>query len=229
MKCGLLILLVSMLPAVSIAGNAMLDTDRLLVDDPLTAESWDAHWKVLVGDWGWEGDSLKGVENPEQNHHAGAGRIEDMTSGILELEFRMDDSRQVQFGYDYYTEEKKDHLMRASIEATGLSVRAGKGWAKDTSMKSIGEKVPMTFESGRWYKGKIEFHKDNLIVHINDRMVFYGIASISQEVPKNRITLTARGTASFRNVKLWSGELKSNWERTRKSLAKKFPSIKEGS
>lgn len=227
MKCGLLTLLVSAFSTGLLADNVMLDANRLLVDDPLTAETWEAHWGVLVGTWKWEGDSIKGIEIPEQNHHAGAGRIEDMTSGILELEFRLDDSRQLQFGYDYYTEKKKDHLMRATIEPTGLSVGAGKGWAKETKKKSIGEKVPMTFEPGRWYKGKIEFHKDHLIVHINDRMVFYGVALISQEVPKNRITLTARGTASFRNGKLWSGKLKSDWEKTRKSLAKKFPPVKE--
>lgn len=36
-------------------------------------------------------------------------------------------------------------------------------------------------------------------------------------------------TASFRNVKLWSGELKSNWERTRKSLAREFPAVEADS
>jgi len=217
--------LLSTLPVGLIAGNVMLDTKELLVEDPLTAETWEAHWKVLVGTWGWQGDALKGVEISEQNHHAGAGRIEDMTSGILEVEFRMDASRQLQFGYDYYTDAKKDHLMRASIVPTGLAVRAGKGWAKETRMKPVGEKVPMSFEPGKWYKGKIEFHKDHLIVHIDDHLVFYGVALISQEVPKNRITLTARGTASFRNVKLWSGEVKKDWKHTRKSLAKRFPPV----
>lgn len=225
LKCVLLFLLVSLISVN--AENVMLKTTKLLVDDPLTEETWKAHWKGLRGAWKWEGDSIKGIEIPEQNHHAGAGRIEDMESGVLELEFRMDDSRQLQFGYDYLTKEKKDHMMRASIDAKGLSVRAGKGWGKETRMKSIGKRVNMTFEPGKWYKGKIEFHKDHLIVHINDQMLFYGVALISQEAPKNRITLTARGTASFRNVKLWSGELKSDWEKTQKSLAKKFPPAPE--
>lgn len=226
MKFSLPLLLLSLFCANLHAENVMIKTDKLLVDDPLTAETWEAHWKVLVGTWKWEGDSIKGIEIPAQNHHAGAGRIEPMTAGVLEVEFRMDDSRNLQFGYDYYTDEKKDHLMRASIEPDGLSVRAGKGWAKETTMKSIGQKVPMTFEPGKWYKGRIEFNKDHLIVHIDDQMVFYGVSLISQEVPKNRITLTARGTASFRNVKLWSGEPKANWEKTRNSLAKKFESSK---
>jgi hypothetical protein len=226
MKSGLPLLILSLFCANLHAENVMIKTDKLLVDDPLTAESWDAHWKVLVGTWKWQGDSIKGIEILEQNHHAGAGRIEPMTSGVLEVEFRMDDSRQLQFGYDYYTEEKKDHMMRAVIEPDGLSVRAGKGWAKETQMKSIGSKIPMTFEPGKWYSGKIEFNKDHLIVHIDNKMVFYGVALISQEAPKNRITLTARGTASFRNVKLWSGEPKGNWKKTQKSLAKKFGSSK---
>ncbi|MCM8527000.1 MAG: DUF1080 domain-containing protein [Lentisphaeraceae bacterium] len=225
MKCVLLFLLVSLISVN--AENVMLKTTKLLVDDPMTEETWKAHWKGLRGTWKWEGDSIKGIEIPEQNHHAGAGRIEDMESGVLELEFRMDDSRQLQFGYDYLTKEKKDHMMRASIDAKGLSVRAGKGWGKETRMKSIGKRVNMTFEPGKWYKGKIEFHKDHLIVHINDQMLFYGVALISQEAPKNRITLTARGTASFRNVKLWSGELKSDWGKTQKSLANKFPPAPE--
>lgn len=225
-KCVLLFLLVSMLSANVLAENVMLKTTKLLVDDKLTEESWKAHWKGLMGIWKWEGDSIKGIERPEQNHHAGAGRIENMKSGVLELEFRMDESRLLQFGYDYYSKEKKDHMMRASIDAKGLSVRAGKGWAKETRMKPVGKKVKMTFEPGKWYKGKIEFHKDHLIVHINDQMMFYGVALISQEAPKNRITLTARGTASFRNVKLWSGKLKSDWDKTQKSLAKKFPPAK---
>ncbi|MCB1123943.1 MAG: hypothetical protein KJT03_20485, partial [Verrucomicrobiae bacterium] len=66
----------------------------------------------------------------------------------------------------------------------------------------------------------------HLIVHINNQMAFYGVALISQEAPKNRITLTARGTASFRNVKLWSGKPKAHWEEIQKALAKQFPSEK---
>ena len=208
------------------AKNVMIQMDKLLVEDPLTAETWEAHWKPLVGTWKWEEDAIKGIEILEQKHHAGAGRIEPMTSGVLELEFRMDDSRQLQFGYDYYTEEKKDHMMRAVIEPDGLSVRAGKGWAKETKMQYVGTKIPMTFEPGKWYHGKIEFHKDHLIVHIDDQMLFYGVALISQEASKNRITLTARGTASFRNVKLYSGKPKANWDKREKALAKKFPTAK---
>lgn len=222
MKCELLVWLISLFFVSVSAENVMLNSEKLLVDDPLTAETWETHWKPLVGTWKWDGDSIKSVEILEQNHHAGAGRIEPMTSGVLELEFRMDDSRQLQFGYDYYTEEKKDHMMRAVIEPNGLSARAGKGWAKETEMKYFGTKVPMTFQPGQWYHGKIEFHKDHLIVHINNKMVFYGVALISQEAPKNRITLTARGTASYRNLKLWSGTPKPNWEKTRKTLARKF-------
>ncbi|MCB1120666.1 MAG: hypothetical protein KJT03_03890, partial [Verrucomicrobiae bacterium] len=54
------------------AKNVMIQTDKLLVEDPLTAETWESHWKPLVGTWKWEGNSIKGIEILEQNHHAGA-------------------------------------------------------------------------------------------------------------------------------------------------------------
>lgn len=221
-KCVLLFLFVSMLAVSVVAENKMLKATKLVIDDPLTEETWNKHWKRAMGFWKWEGDSIKGIEDPKQNHHAGAGRIESMQSAIIEVEFRLDDSKKIQFGTDYLTKDKKDHLLRVSIDANGLAVRAGKGWGKTTSMKPVGKKVKMKFESGKWYKGRVEFHKQEVLVHINDKFVFYGTAQVNQDVEKNRVALTAKGTASFRNVKMWHGELKSDWDKTQKSLAKKF-------
>lgn len=217
-KSILLLLLLSLSAA---AENKMLNETKLLIDDPLTEETWNKHWKKAMGFWKWEGDSIKGIEDPKQNHHAGAGRIESMQSAIIEVEFRMDDSTKVQFGTDYLTDDKKDHLLRVSIDASGLSVRAGSGWGKTTSMKPVGKKVKMKFEPGKWYKGRVEFHKQDVVVHIDDKFVFYGTATVNQDVEKNRVALTAKGTASFRNVKVWSGELKDNWDKAKKSLAAK--------
>ena len=220
MKCVLLSLLVFVV-SVS-AENKMLRSTKLVVDDPLTEETWNKHWKKAMGFWKWEGDSIKGIEDPKQNHHAGAGRIESMQSAIIEVEFRLDDSKKIQFGTDYLTKEKKDHLLRVSIDPNGLAVRAGKGWGKTTSMKPVGKKVKMKFQPGNWYKGRVEFHKQEIVVHINDKFVFYGTAQVNQDVEKNRIALTAKGTASFRNVKMWHGEVKKDWAKTQKNLVKKF-------
>lgn len=220
-KCVLLSLFVSLLTLSLSAENKMLNPVKLVIDDPLTEESWNKHWQKAMGFWKWEGDSIKGIEDPKQNHHAGAGRIESMQSAVIEVEFRMDNSQKVQFGTDFLTKEQKDHLLRVCIDATGVSVRAGKGWGKTTSMKPVGKKVKMKFEPGKWYKGKVEFHKQEIVVHINDKFVFYGTAEVNQDVEKNRVALTAKGTASFRNVKMWHGELKSDWDKVKKSLTQK--------
>jgi len=212
---------VSILAVSATAENKMLNATKLAVDDPLTEATWNKHWKRAMGFWKWEGDSIKGIEDPKQNHHAGAGRTESMQSAIIEVEFRFDDSKKIQFGTDYTSKEKKDHLLRVSIDANGVAVRAGKGWGKTTSMKPVGKKVKMKFEPGKWYKGKVEFYKQEIVVHINDKFIFYGTALINQDVEKNRIALTAKGTASFRNVKMWHGELKKDWAKTQMSLAKK--------
>ena len=217
LKSVVLTLLVSVLTFSVGAENKMLNATKLVIDDPLTEETWNKHWKKAMGFWKWEGDSIKGIEDPKQNHHAGAGRIESMQSAIIEVEFRMDDS----FGTDYLTNEKKDHLLRVSIDANGLAVRAGSGWGKTTSMKPVGKKVKMKFEPGKWYKGRVEFHKQEIVVHINDKFVFYGTATVNQDVEKNRVALTAKGTASFRNVKMWHGELKDDWAKSKKSLSMK--------
>jgi len=219
MKCVLLSLLVLVFSVN--AENKMLKATKLVIDDPLTEETWNKHWKRAMGFWKWEGDSIKGIEDPKQNHHAGAGRIESMQSAIIEVEFRFDDSKKLQFGTDYLTKEKKEHLLRVSIDPNGVSVRAGKGWGKTTSMKPVGKKIKMKFVPGKWYKGKVEFHKQDIVVHINDKFIFYGAALINQDVEKNRVALTAKGTASFRNVKMWHGELKGDWEKAKKTLSKK--------
>ncbi len=178
----------------------------LLVDDPLDASTFKEHWKKAKGKFAMEDGIFTAREILKEKHHAGAGRIQSVTDGILDVEFRMVESNEIQFGFDFTTDEKKDHLLRAVIKDGTVFSRAGMGWAKQTRMKPFGPKpVKVEVPEGKWHHGRIEFHGQDVIIRINGRTVFAASARTPLKgVEKNRIALTARGVAQFRNVKLWS-------------------------
>ncbi len=198
------------------AGEDLPKDAKFLVEDPLDETTFKEHWKKAKGKFAIEDGVFTAREILEENHHAGAGRIQDVMNGILQVEFRMVESAQLQFGFDYTTDEKKDHLLRAVVNQGTISARAGSGWAKTTRMKPFGPKpAKIDVPAGEWHLGVIEFYGQEVIIRINGEPVFAATAETPLEgVEKNRIALTARGVAQFRNVKLWSLEDVSaeDWE-----------------
>lgn len=181
---------------------------KLLVDDPLDESTFGAHWKKAKGKFAIENGVFTAREIPEEHHHAGAGRIEPVMNGILEVDFKLVKSEQLQFGFDYTTDQKKDHLLRAVVNAGAISARAGSGWGATTKMKPFGPKPrKINISSQEWHRGVIEFFGQEVIIRIDGKTVFAAAAKSPLEgVRKNRIALTARGVAQFRNLKLWSLE-----------------------
>ncbi|MCM8538483.1 MAG: hypothetical protein NE334_21240 [Lentisphaeraceae bacterium] len=202
-------LLISLLLSVTVSAefkSVLFKAPVLEVEDALTESSWKKNWKAAMGKWYWKNDAIVGEENLAQNHHAGAGHIHTMHSGIIEAEFRMDDSKRIQVGHDYLAKDRKDHLLRIIVTSSGkLSVRAGSGWGKTTKMKQVGKGTKVSVEKGKWHKVAFEFDKQKVIVHFDGKKVFEGVCEANQDVVKNRIALTAKGFASFRNVKFWNG------------------------
>ena len=70
----------------------------------------------------------------------------------------------------------------------------------------------------KWYKVKLEFYKQDVVAHIDDKFVFCGTTQINQDQPKNRIIIGNLGTASFRNLKMWPGKVKKDWPKLKKKL-----------
>lgn len=191
------------------AGEATAEAPEgaaLLVEDPLDDSTFKAHWVKAKGTFAIEDGVFTAREILEENHHAGAGRLQPVVDGILDVEFRFVESSEVQFGLDYTTDEKKDHLLRAVVKNGTVSARAGWGWAKTTRMKPFGPKpVALDVPAGEWHRGRIEFRGQDVIIRIDGKTVFAASAETPlKDVQKNRLALTARGVAQFRNLKLWS-------------------------
>jgi hypothetical protein len=186
----------------------LLKPIKLEINDPLTEQSWKDHWQKAKGKWYFLNDAIVGEEIPEEKHHAGAGREHSMQSGMLQIEFRIEKSDKLQFGLDYSSTEKKDHLLRVIFDNKGnLSVRAGSGWGPTTKMLPVGKPVKIDpLKPGQWYTAMVEFNKQEIVVHFEGHKVFTGNADANLDLEKNRIALNARGLVSFRNVKYWSGK-----------------------
>jgi len=207
--CLLLSLLLSFTIQAEDFKSVLFSKLTLEVDDPLTESSWMENWKKAKGKFYFKNDAIVGEELPEEHHVAGAGRIIPMSSGVIQIEFRLDNSDMLQFGHDFSSEDKKDHLMRVAITKAGkLSVKAGLGWGPTTKMEPVGKPVPIKVEEGKWHTATVEFHRQKIVVHFDHIKVFEGEATANQDVEKNRIALQARGLVSFRNVKFWQGEVK---------------------
>lgn len=204
------ILAVTLAPAILKAADKpeVPEGAQLLVEDPLDDTTFKEFWKKAKGRFAIEEGIFTAREILEEHHHAGAGRIQQVMDGILDVEFRFVESDQLQFGFDYTTDEKKDHLLRAVVKDGTVSARAGSGWAKTTRMKPFGpgpKKIDVP--SREWHQGRIEFRGQDVIIRIDGKTVFAASAETPLAgVEKNRIALTARGVAQFRNLKLWSIE-----------------------
>ncbi|MCB1230567.1 MAG: DUF1080 domain-containing protein [Verrucomicrobiae bacterium] len=205
----------SLLPILALAIPAFVKADddlpegaKLLVEDPLDESTFKPFWVKAKGKFAIEDGIFTAREIPEEKHHAGAGRIQPIMDGILDVEFRFVESEQLQFGFDYTTDEKKDHLLRAVIDKGTVSARAGSGWGPTTKMKPFGPKpVKVEVPAGEWHQGRIEFRGQEVIISVNGETYFAAAAETPLAgVEKNRIALTARGVAQFRNLKLWSLE-----------------------
>jgi hypothetical protein len=204
----------------------MLKPGKLLVDDPLTGATWAKNWQKAKGRFEPKSDHVVAIEIPEEHHHAGVGRVQSMQSGVMQVEFRFDDSPGIQFGLDYTDDAKKDHLLRVQVSPDKLAVRAGAGWGKTTSMKPVGKPIPVTVAPGEWHTGVVEFHKQEILVHMDGKVVFYGVVETPLDVEKNRLALNANGTASFRNLKAWEGEPVLGWDSIRSGVIRKLPKVK---
>lgn len=80
------------------ADEAELPTGAaLLVKDPLDETTFAEHWTKAKGSFAIEDGVFTAREIPAENHHAGAGRIESVLNGILEVEFKLVESDEVQF------------------------------------------------------------------------------------------------------------------------------------
>ncbi|HPA18711.1 MAG TPA: hypothetical protein PLU30_13255 [Verrucomicrobiae bacterium] len=224
------ILLPLLIPRAQAAGAdcpaVMIRAGKLLVDDPLNTETWKQHWERAKGQFFPTGDHVVAQEIPEEHHHAGAGRLQPIRSGVMQVDFRLDDSPGIQFGLDYRDDAKKDHLLRVQVAPDRLAVRAGSGWGKTTSMKPVGKAVAVRVAPGEWHTGVVEFHKQEILVHLDGTLVFYGVAEAPLDVEKNRLALNANGTASFRNLRAWEGVPVLGWDSVKSGVVRKLPKAK---
>ncbi|MEM0968851.1 MAG: hypothetical protein AAGJ31_05845 [Verrucomicrobiota bacterium] len=199
---------------------------ELVIDDPLTDQDWSEHWRGGKGDFYPKEDRVVGVEDPSENHSAGAGRRQEMTSAIIQAEFRYDDSSAMGIVIDFKadTQNKYDnqHVMKMQIQNGKFSLWGGTGWSDQTRRTMVGQANEVTILEG-WNRIVLEFHEQEMVGHLNGEVVCFGSTEEPIQAPKNQITLTAFGTVSYRNLKMWSGEeVHPDWETTKSKLERRL-------
>lgn len=189
---------------------------ELVIEDALNESTWSEHWKGGMGDFYPKADHVVGVEDPSENHSAGAGRRQEMSSAIIEVEFRYDESTQMGIVIDYKadTGNKYDnqHVMKLQIRDGKFGLFGGTGWSDQTRRTKVGDMVDVELVEG-WNTVVLEFHGQEMAGHLNGELITFGSTEEPIQAPKNQITLTAHGTVSYRNLKMWSGEMQHpEWE-----------------
>ncbi|MEM7602948.1 MAG: family 16 glycoside hydrolase [Verrucomicrobiota bacterium] len=196
--------------------------EELVIEDALNSADWSENWRGGKGDFYAKEDHVIGVEDPSENHSAGAGRRQEMTTAIVQVEFRYDESTAMGIVIDFKadTDNKYDnqHVMKVQIQDGKFSLWGGTGWSDQTRRTIVGTPKEVEIVEG-WNTIVLEFHEQEMVGHLNGEVVCLGSTEEPITAPKNQITLTAFGQVSYRHLKMWSGsEAHPEWEKARSRL-----------
>lgn len=175
-----------------------------------------AGWRSAKGTWRQGAERVTGEEVPEQKHAAVIRRAVAGKDLVVAFSFRLDQARQVTVSFN----DSHEHVCRLLINRDGFTVQkddhdhAG----PDKPVKFMTER--MKIDPTVWHEGLVEIRGEEMVAQIDGpgRVAFGGHPTLAVEKASVGFTVS-KGTAEFREVKIWRAEERGDWEKTKAGLS----------
>ena len=118
-------------------------------------------------------------------------------------------------------DDKVEHYLRTTVFGSAMIVRAGRKFDDDDGqMRKASRRVSVPVNSDQWHKLRVEFHKQDIVVHVDGTPQFRAAArgEVDQDVEKNRVGFRVRGTVELSKLKVWTATPNSDWPKARRSI-----------
>ena len=213
---ALLLLLPALAPAAETAPKTLLaECGALLFADTLAQPPTSPAWKAGKGEWKVVDGAWKARELEADNHGAVVRHPIALTNFVLRCEVRLDGAKGVSLSIN----GAKDHLARVGLGARGVQVRKDdRDHDGPDKAKAFPSRLNTSPAHGEWHTLVLEMAGDTMLATLDGEVAGFG-SDEALAAPKANFGFTVAGEhASFRNVAVWAGTRKGDWEQTRSGL-----------
>lgn len=197
------------------ATTKMVTIDKAVLEDSLIKGFGDG-WKTAKGKWENVDGSIKGSEVKADMHGAVSRHDANFSDGVVSFNFKLEGAK----GISLSLNATKGHICRVAIKSSGFSV------VKDSQDKKAGDKAmvlassDIVIKAGEWHSMVLELHGPNMLATLDGKTTILGTHP-AVEKQKANLGFTVSGeSASFRDLKVSSGTLSKNWDKTKDALLK---------
>jgi len=197
------------------SNTKMVAIDKTVFEDSLIKGFGDG-WKTTKGKWDNVDGSIRGSEIKTDMHGAVSRHDASFTDGVVKFNFKLEGTK----GISLSLNATKGHICRVAIKPSGFSV------VKDSQDKKAGDKamalasIEIPIKTGEWHSMVLELQGPNMLATLDGKTTIFG-SHPAVEKPKANIGFTVSGeSASFRDLKVSSGTLSKDWDKTKASLIK---------
>ena len=187
----------------------MNEFDKVILQiDP--QQTLPSSWKVHAGRWQVENGVLTGQELPEQKHGASITHVIEPQSLIIGYQLMIGPKNR---NATVALNSASHHLCRLVFEPNRIALRKpDQDHAKGPDERvTFGENVAAV-EPNKWHRVMIEVQGNEVLVHIDDDLHFYGKHDVFGG-RKVAVQLTSGGgdAVSYRNFRVWEGKPHRDW------------------
>ena len=197
------------------SNTKMVTIEKTVLEDSLIKGFGDG-WKTAKGKWEKVDGSIKGSEVKEDMHGAVSRHDVSFTDGVVKFHFKLDGTK----GISLSLNATKGHICRVAIKPAGFSV------VKDLQDKKAGDKAmvlassEIVIKAGEWHSMVLELQGPNMLATLDGKTTILG-SHPAVDKPKANLGFTVSGeSASFRDLKVSSGTLSKDWDKTKGVLLK---------
>ncbi len=181
---------------------------------PQKGQPWGEGWRMQVGKWEFKDGVLVGAEQKADNHGAVARYPLNFKDVIIQYDVKLDGCRQTTLSIN----DAKEHVCRVLISPAGFTAQKDDHDHQGPDKAQVFGKSGSPLKSGEWHTVVLEIHGEDMVAHINGKVVAGAHALIATDKANFGFTVSGE-TASFRNLRVWEAKPNPAWPATRKKLA----------
>jgi len=194
----------------------MIAIEESIFEDNLS-KGFGEGWKTAKGKWENVDGSIKGSEIQSDMHGAVSRHDANFTDGVVKFNFKLEGTK----GISLSLNATKGHICRVAIKPSGFSV------VKDAQDKKSGDKSVVlatgdtTIKTGEWHSMILELQGPNMLATLDGKTTIFGSHPAIDKAKANLGFTVAGESASFKDLKVYSGTLAKDWDKAKDSFIKK--------